>query len=147
MYLQSMSPLLNQIWSLATCLERIIFRMSSKFEILHKDGILIAKSESSMMFNLPANEQFSRTGEDPTSGILTKLFIGLQNTAGPATWQKRFLWHIASAGDRQDFNQSARKIASWNFDRIIPCHGDVIESGGKDIFKKVFDWHLNPPSK
>lgn len=73
------------------------------------------------MFNLPANEQFSRTGEDPTSGILTKMFIGLQNTMGPATWQKRFLWYIASAGDRQGFNQSARKIASWDFEKIIPC--------------------------
>ncbi len=100
-----------------------------------------------MMFNLPANEQFSRTGEDPTSGILTKLFIGLQNTMGLATWQKRFLWYVASAGDRQGFNQSARKIASWDFDKIIPCHGDVIESGGKGIFKKVFDWHLKASVK
>lgn len=102
---------------------------------------------SSMMFNLPANEQFSRTGEDPTSGILTKIFVGLQNTVGTATWQRRFLWHIASVGDRQGFNQSARKIASWDFDRIIPCHGDVIESNGKDVFIKVFDWHLNAPVK
>ena len=145
---QSMCPLLNQIWSLATCLERIIFRIflpNSKSS--HKIGRLIARFDFSMMFNLPANEQFSRTGKDPTSGILTKIFIGFQNTAGPATWQKRFLWHVASAGDRQDFNQSAKKIASWDFDRIIPCHGDVIESGGKDIFKKVFEWHLNAPCK
>ena len=109
--------------------------------------ILIANFQSSMMFNLPANEQFSRTGEDPRSGILTKLFIGFQNTTGLATWQKRFLWYAASAGDRQGFNQSARKIASWDFDKIIPCHGDVIESGGKDIFKKVYDWHLNASVK
>ena len=109
--------------------------------------MLTAEFRSSMMFNLPANEQFSRTGENPTSGILTKLFIGLQNTTGPATWQKRFLWYLASSGDRQGFNQSARKIASWDFDRIIPCHGDVIESGGKGIFKKVFDWHLSAPAK
>ena len=96
-----------------------------------------------MMFNLPAKEQYSRTGEDPTSGILNKMFIGLQTTQGAATWQKRFLWYAASAGDRQGFNQSVRKIASWDFERIIPCHGDVIESGGKGIFKKVFEWHLN----
>lgn len=100
-----------------------------------------------MMFNLPANEQFSRTGEDPTSGILTKLFIGLQSTVGAAQWQKRFLWYAASAGDRQGFNASARKIASWDFDKIIPCHGDVIESDGKGIFKKVFDWHLTASAK
>ena len=110
-------------------------------------GTLTTGFGHSMMFNLPANEQFSRTGEDPTSGILTKIFIGLQNTMGPATWQKRFLWHIASAGDRQGFNQSARKIASWDFDRIIPCHGDVIETGGKGVFQKVFDWHLKDSIK
>lgn len=98
--------------------------------------------EADMMFNLPANEQFSRTGEASTSGFLTRVFIGMQNTMGPATWQKRFLWYIASSGDRSGFSQSAQKIASWDFDRIIPCHGDVIESGGKGIFKKVFEWHL-----
>ncbi|CAF9939320.1 MAG: hypothetical protein ALECFALPRED_008069 [Alectoria fallacina] len=103
--------------------------------------------EADMMFNLPANEQFSRTGEDPTSGIFTKLFIGLQNTVGTAQWQKRFLWYAASAGDRQGFNESAKRIASWDFDRIIPCHGDVIERGGKGIFNKVFDWHLNASAK
>ncbi|KAK3166917.1 hypothetical protein OEA41_010042 [Lepraria neglecta] len=101
--------------------------------------------EADMMFNLPAHEQFSRTGEDPTSGVLTKLFIGLQNTVGAAKWQKRFLWYVASSGDRKGFNQSAAKIASWDFDRIIPCHGDVIETGGKGIFQKVFEWHLNAP--
>lgn len=103
--------------------------------------------EADMMFNLPAKEQFSRTGEDPTSGILTRLFIGLQNTVGAATWQKRFLWYAASSGDRKGFNQSAQKIGSWDFDRIIPCHGDVIETGGKGIFKKVYEWHLNASTK
>ena len=103
--------------------------------------------EADMMFNLPAKEQFSKTGEDATSGILTKLFIGIQNTAGTAVWQKRFLWYIASSGDRTAFNESAKKIASWDFDRIIPCHGDVIETGGKGIFQKVFAWHLQGSNK
>ncbi|KAL9130154.1 MAG: hypothetical protein Q9217_001589 [Psora testacea] len=98
--------------------------------------------EADAMFNLPAYEQFSKSGDDPEAGLLTKLFIGLQNTRGPATWQKRFLWHVASSSDRSDFNKSAQRIASWDFDRIIPCHGDVIETGGKGIFRKVFEWHL-----
>lgn len=103
--------------------------------------------EADMMFNLPAKEQFSKTGEDPTSGFLTKMFIGLQNTVGAATWQKRFLWYAASSGDRKGFNASARKIAGWDFDKIIPCHGDVIETGGKEVFKRVFQWHLEAQSK
>lgn len=103
--------------------------------------------EADMMFNLPANEQFSKTGQSPTSGALTRLFIGLQNTTGLATWQKRFLWYAASSGDRPSFNQSAKRIGSWDFDTIVPCHGDVIESGGKGIFQKIFEWHLNAASK
>ena len=28
------------------------------------------------------------------------------------------------------------RAAKW--DRIIPCHGDVIETGGKEAFDKVY---------
>ncbi|KAI9762025.1 MAG: hypothetical protein M4579_000661 [Chaenotheca gracillima] len=99
--------------------------------------------EADMMFNLPATEQYSKTPESATSGFLTRLFTGLNSTYGDATWQKRFLWYVASSGDRPDFNASAQRIAKWDFDRIIPCHGDVIETGAKGIFQKVFAWHLS----
>ncbi|KAL9595004.1 MAG: hypothetical protein Q9219_006703 [cf. Caloplaca sp. 3 TL-2023] len=98
--------------------------------------------EADMMFNLPAHEQYSRTNEKATDGILTRFFTGFQNTVGAATWQKRFLWYVASAPDRKGFNESVRKINGWDFDKIIPCHGDVIENGGKDVFRRVFAWHL-----
>ncbi|KAI9676134.1 MAG: hypothetical protein M1817_000879 [Caeruleum heppii] len=98
--------------------------------------------QADLMFNLPANEQYSRTGESATGGFLTRLFVGLMSTSGTAIWQKRFLWYVASAKDRPGFNQSISKIAKWDFDRIIPCHGDVVETGGKGIFQKVFEWHL-----
>lgn len=98
--------------------------------------------QADMMFNLPAHEQYSRTGEKATDGILTKFFTSFQNTVGSATWQKRFLWYVASGPDRKGFNESVRKINGWDFDKIIPCHGDVIETEGKAIFRKVFAWHL-----
>ena len=103
--------------------------------------------EADLIFNLPATEQFSKTKEDPEAGFLTKLFISFQNTKGAATWQKRFLWYVASSGNRPDFNKSVAKIAKWDFDRVIPCHGDVIETGGKGIFQKVMAWHLSAASK
>ncbi|KAA6413859.1 MAG: hypothetical protein FRX48_02221 [Lasallia pustulata] len=103
--------------------------------------------EADLMFNLPATEQYSKTREGATSGILTKLFVGLMSAEGKALWQKRFLWYVASAQDRPGFNQSIRKIDSWDFQRIIPCHGDVIENGAKGIFRKVFEWHLNAAAK
>lgn len=103
------------------------------------EGALI---EGDLMFNAPPTEQYSRTNEDAGSGLLTKFFSTFTNTAGSALWHKRFLWYAMSSGDRPGFNKSVAKIDRWNFDRIIPCHGDVIESGGKGVFRKVFDWHL-----
>ncbi|MCJ1468779.1 hypothetical protein MMC07_007409 [Pseudocyphellaria aurata] len=100
-----------------------------------------------MVFNLPAHEQYSRTDEAATDGWLTKFFTSFQNTRGTAIWQQRFIWHVASKSDRPSFARSCRTIASWDFDRLIPCHGDVIETGGKGIFKKVMAWHLKGEGK
>jgi len=100
-----------------------------------------------MFFNLPATEQFSKSGVDATSGILTKIFASLNNTKGAATWQKRFIWYGPSMGDRKSFNESVARINKWDFDRIVPCHGDVIESSGKGIFEKIFSCHLEAAKK
>lgn len=31
-------------------------------------------------------------------------------------------------------------IASWDFDRVVLAHGDVVERGGKDVFVGAFRW-------
>lgn len=98
--------------------------------------------EADLLFNLPAHEQYSRAGETATSGLLTKLFVGMMSAQGSAIWQKRFIWYAASAKDRPAFSRSVQRISKFDFDRIIPCHGDVIETGGKGVFEKVFEWHL-----
>jgi hypothetical protein len=33
-------------------------------------------------------------------------------------------------------------VSAWDFDRIIPCHGDVIETGGKEAWNKVMKKYL-----
>ncbi|QIW96344.1 hypothetical protein AMS68_001862 [Peltaster fructicola] len=101
--------------------------------------------EADLLFNLPATEQFSKSGVSATSGILTNLFVGINNVK--SVWQQRFLWYMASAGDRPDFNKSVGVIEKWDFDRIIPCHGDIIETGGKSVFQSVFKWHLDALKK
>ncbi|KAK5713519.1 hypothetical protein LTR15_011219 [Elasticomyces elasticus] len=99
--------------------------------------------QADLLFNLPATEQHSKAGVSATSGLLTKLFVGINNTKGEATWQKRFIWYAISSGDRTGFNKSVGRINQWDFERIVPCHGDVIEKGGKGVFEKVFGWHLD----
>ncbi|KAH7065914.1 hypothetical protein BKA63DRAFT_167425 [Paraphoma chrysanthemicola] len=105
--------------------------------------------QADLLFNLPATEQFSKTGVDAGSGILTKIFGALQNTRGTAIWQKRLAWYGISSGEggRGSFNKSVERIDKWQFERIIPCHGDVIEGNGKAIFQKVFGWNLEAAKK
>ena len=103
--------------------------------------------EADLMFNLPATEQYSRTGMDPNSGWATRLFTALQNTKGTAVWQKRLIWYAFSAKDREGFNKSVRNIDRWGVQNIVPCHGDVIMGNGGEIFRKVFEWHLQVKGK
>lgn len=100
--------------------------------------------QADLMFNLPAEEQYSRVPEDkkPKAGLLVKLFNSFQTTQGEALGMKRFLWHAASRSDREGFNESVRRIAGWEFDTIVPCHGETIVGNGKAVFEKVFAWHL-----
>lgn len=97
--------------------------------------------QADLIFNLPAYEQYSRTGRAATEGVWTRLFTAFQNTAGEAMGQRRFVWYVAGK-ERESFDESVRRIDGWDFERIVPCHGDVIETGGKEIFRKVMDWHL-----
>ena len=117
----------------------------------NKELVLLYKPErtlleADLLWTLPAREQYSRTNEDPAAGIWTRLFSAVFSAQGHATNQKRFLWYIASRSDRRSFAESAKRINSWDFDRIIPCHGDVVESGGKGIYEKVMEWHLRDKS-
>lgn len=101
--------------------------------------------EADMLFNLPATEQYSRVPESHRGNIWSTLF-GAAQTTDPklgATWQKRFIWYGFSARDRPAFNASVARIAAWDFDRIIPCHGDVIEKDGKEVWKRMFAWNID----
>jgi len=96
--------------------------------------------EADLLFNYPSTEQYSKSGESATSGILTKIFGAVTNTK--SNWQKRLIWH-GIAKDRADFAKSMERINKWDFERIIPCHGNVIETGGKGIFQNIMEWHLD----
>jgi hypothetical protein len=104
--------------------------------------------EADLMFNLPATEQFSKSNQSATSGFLTRLFIPLNNTQGTAMGQRRLIWYAISGGsNRPSYNKSVARIANWDFDRIVPCHGDVIEENGKSVFQKVMQWHIEAAQK
>lgn len=104
--------------------------------------------EADLMFNLPANEQYSKVPEEQrqSSGLANRLFTKLQSTEGDSTWTKRFNWYVL-AKDRPSYNKSLKVIGNWEFTGIIPCHGDVVEGNGKEVFGKIFGWHLETGEK
>lgn len=98
--------------------------------------------EADLLMNLPAVEQYAKSSENPHTGMLTKLFNGGAGTTGSAlVWQRRMIWY-GIAQDRKSYGESVKRIAGWDFERIIPCHGDVIETGGKGVFRSVMQWFL-----
>jgi hypothetical protein len=133
--------------------QKISEEFDSEFEVEYVDGhgshelVFCHKPtrtviEADLLFNVPSYEQYSRSGDSPTSGILTRLVTPLLSTRPPATWHKRFAWYILSSRNRNSFTESMRRIDRWDFDRLIPCHGDVIETGAKGVFRNVFEWFL-----
>ncbi|KAJ5463036.1 hypothetical protein N7475_007980 [Penicillium sp. IBT 31633x] len=114
---------------------------SRELVFLHKPSRTLI--EADLLFNLPAKEQYSKSSEGSGTNFLTKLILPLTSTKPPATWQRRFAWYILSSKDRTAFNESMKRIDQWDFDRLIPCHGDTIETGAKSIFRDVMAWHLD----
>jgi hypothetical protein len=43
--------------------------------------------------------------------------------------------------------RDAKKVAEWDIERVVPCHGDVINEGGKEAWTSTYEWFLNGPSK
>lgn len=38
--------------------------------------------------------------------------------------------------------RDAQAVAEFDFERIIMCHGDVIESGGNAAWREAYKWYL-----
>lgn len=99
--------------------------------------------EADLLFNLPAEEQYSRVPEaEKKVGLPARLFVSMNSTAGDAKALKRFLWYAMSARDRSGFNASVARIDAWDFETLVPCHGETIVGNAKEVWKKVFEWHL-----
>ncbi|KAJ8519453.1 hypothetical protein ONZ45_g3625 [Pleurotus djamor] len=90
--------------------------------------------QADLLFNLPGNEQYSKTKTSPKIPILGKLdpYGGLQ---------KKFLW--GQGKDKEAMKRDAGTVADWDFERIIMCHGDVIENEGKKAWTTAYSRYLS----
>lgn len=88
--------------------------------------------QADLIFNLPCNEQYSKA---KSKKGLSFLMIN------PWSWlHSRSAW--SSGVDKVVMKRDIKTVASWDFKRIIPCHGDVIEGNGKDAWMNAFKLYL-----
>lgn len=43
--------------------------------------------------------------------------------------------------------RDAKRVAEWDIERIVPCHGDVIENGGNAAWTSAYEWYLQSNSR
>lgn len=42
--------------------------------------------------------------------------------------------------DRNIAREEISQLLDWDFDRLIMCHGEVVETGGKEALRSAFQW-------
>lgn len=83
--------------------------------------------------------------------VVTDLCFNFQNVKG--VWSNVALKVYGALGrfgptrlerllmkDRKAVRRSIDHLLSWDFDRVIVCHGDVLETGGHAAMKEAFAW-------
>ncbi|KAJ7731144.1 hypothetical protein DFH07DRAFT_847740 [Mycena maculata] len=87
-----------------------------------------------LLFNLPGNEQYSKSKSNAKVPILGKL----------DPWgalHKRFVW--GEGKDKPAMMRDAKTVLAWAPERIIMCHGDVIETEGTKAWASAYSKYLS----
>ncbi|TCD60104.1 hypothetical protein EIP91_010711 [Steccherinum ochraceum] len=82
-----------------------------------------------LLFNLPGYEQYTFADTSAYFPVLAYL--------RPRSWlMQLFIWK--NELDFGKMKQHAAIVAKWDFNRWIPCHGNVIENNARSAFKDTY---------
>ncbi|EAU82824.2 hypothetical protein CC1G_11341 [Coprinopsis cinerea okayama7 len=99
---------------------------------LHKDSKSLIQAD--LLMNLPPYEQYSKSASSPT-------VLGMNLGLRPGSWGYSHMIRSLTT-DHAKMKEHAQTVYRWDFERIIPCHGDVIEKDGKVAWKTVYSSFL-----
>lgn len=57
----------------------------------------------------------------------------------------RGLFFYMATTDYVLMRRDAKKVAEWDVERIVPCHGDVIDEGAGEAWRSAYAWFLEGP--
>lgn len=107
--------------------------INKELAILHKPTKTLV--EADLLFNLPGYEQYE--GSSSSAGIAGMMSpFALLSADGAA--HKKFNWYMA-AKDKKSFKAGLDTLKTWDFQTIVPCHGEVIEQNAKQIWDSAFE--------
>jgi len=92
--------------------------------------------EADLLFNLPPHEQYSK------SKLSAVGWLPILSYIAPFTATHRFFINQL-VSDTEVTKVHAKTVESWDFDTIIPCHGDVVGGNGKAAWQSVWDKFLH----
>ncbi|MFL5359135.1 DUF4336 domain-containing protein [Archangium sp.] len=72
-----------------------------------------------------------------SSSWLTRTYLKLCKAYGrlAPTWLLKSM-----VKDKAALRSWRDRVLTWDFDRVVPCHGQVLESGGRDAMREAFAW-------
>ncbi|KAJ9121420.1 hypothetical protein QFC24_004758 [Naganishia onofrii] len=110
--------------------------MNKEIAVLHIPSKTLLCAD--LVFNLPPTEGYKKTDQ---SGEAIWPVNKLQESLQPGTSAHSVVSSLTGK-DKEAMTRDAKVVAAWDFDRIIPCHGDVIESTGKEKWLSTFEQFL-----
>lgn len=63
-----------------------------------------------------------------------------------SVWFRRLIYYIAVV-DFALMRRDAKRVAELDIEGIIPCHGDIIETGGAEAWASAYQWYLQGDSR
>ncbi len=84
-----------------------------------------------------ADVAFNFDEHDPTLTRIIARLLGCYKILKPSLVEK---W---LSDDKAKIASSVKEILKWDFDRVVPAHGSIIEVTGKEEFKAAFEWFLS----
>lgn len=101
--------------------------------LMNEWAFLHASSKTLVLTDLAFNFQSSES-------FITRLFLRLNGALGHFGASR--LARAVMIKDRSLARTAVEHILSWDFDRVIVSHGEVLESGGHDALRQGFGWLL-----
>jgi hypothetical protein len=111
----------------AADLDQTLFRgdvLVTEVDFFHRHSRTLILTD--VCFNIPSDRSF-------TTRMIAR-WLGILDRLAPSRTFRLLL------RDRQAGRQSVERILAWDFDRVIISHGSIVETGGREQFRRAFAW-------